>query len=60
MPPFKGDWDMKQTGITAIAHPADLEVATTHGVFILQDIEEISRKYKEGACVDVSESGCPL
>lgn len=41
----RGDWDMKQVGITAIAHPASIDVATTHGVFILQDMESVAAKY---------------
>ncbi len=45
---FSGDWDMKQVGITAIAHPASIDVATTHGVFILQDMESVAAKYSRG------------
>lgn len=37
---------MKQPGITAIAHPASLEVATTHGVFVLEDMNGIVDKYR--------------
>ena len=44
---------MKQAGITAIAHPADIEVATTHGVFVLQNIQEVATKYAGGGCVHV-------
>ena len=43
-----GEWDMKQPGITALAHPLDTEVATRHGVFVFDDIKEIRRKYREG------------
>lgn len=42
-----GDWDVKQPGITAIAHPASLEVATTHGVFVLQGMEDIVERYRK-------------
>ena len=45
---LSGDWDMKREGITAIAHPASIDVATTHGVFVLQDVEEIAAKYAQG------------
>lgn len=45
---MSGDWDMKQVGITAIAHRASIEVATTHGVFVLSDMEEIAAKYAQG------------
>ena len=38
---------MKQPGITAIAHPASLKVATTHGVFVLQEMEEIVQRYRK-------------
>ena len=44
---FVGDWDVKQPGITAIAHPASLEVATTHGVFVLQEMENIVQTYRK-------------
>ncbi len=47
---------MKQPGITAIAHPAGLEVATTHGVFVLDQIEKILDKYKEGVVITVEVS----
>jgi len=38
---------VKQPGITAIAHPASLEVATTHGVFVLQEMEDIVQTYRK-------------
>ena len=40
-----GDWDMKGPGVTAIAHPASLETATTHGVFVLEGVKEIAERY---------------
>lgn len=43
-----GEWDMKQPGITALAHPLDPKVATRHGVFVFEDIEEIRKRYREG------------
>lgn len=39
---------MKQPGITALAHPLDTKVATRHGVFVFEDIEEIRKRYREG------------
>ena len=45
---LSGDWDMQRPGVTAIAHPASLEIATTHGVFILDKVDEIITKYKQG------------
>lgn len=39
---------MKQPGFTAIAHPASLETAVTHGVFVLEKMEEIAKKYAHG------------
>ena len=38
---------MKQPGITAIAHPANTDVATTHGVFVLENLQNILKKYQE-------------
>ena len=43
-----GEWDMKQPGIIALAHPLDTQVATRHGVFVFEDIEEIRKRYREG------------
>ena len=43
-----GDWDMKQPGVTALAHPLDTKVASRHGVFVFENIEEIRRRYREG------------
>ena len=43
-----GEWDMKRPGISAIAHPSSLKTATTHGVFVLEDVGGIWSKYKEG------------
>ncbi len=43
---------MRQPGITAIAHPADLETATTHGVFVLQGMEDIVQTYRKSELVD--------
>ena len=39
---------MKQPGITALAHPLDTKVATRHGVFVFDDVDEIRRIYREG------------
>ena len=39
---------MRGPGITAIAHPASVDVATTHGVFILQDMEGVVAQYAKG------------
>ena len=39
---------MKHPGITALAHPLDPKVATRHGVFVFEDVDEIRRKYREG------------
>lgn len=39
---------MKLSGITALAHPLDPKTATRHGVFVLEDIDMIRRKYKKG------------
>ena len=39
---------MKHPGITAIAHPASFEVANTHGVFIVDQVQQLIEKYKQG------------
>lgn len=41
---------MKRPGITALAHPLDPEVATRHGVFVFESIDDIRRKYIQGDC----------
>ena len=38
---------MKEAGITALDHPATIDVATTHGVFLLQDPQAIAEQYKQ-------------
>ena len=43
-----GEWDMKLSGIVALAHPLHPEIATRHGVFVLEDVDMIRRKYKKG------------
>ena len=43
---------MQQPGVTAIAHPSSLETATTHGVFVLDKVDDIVTKYKQGVCLD--------
>ena len=50
LPPLQssaGKWDMKQPGITAIAHPISLDMATSHGVFVLDGIEKLVEKYRQ-------------
>ena len=40
------DWDMNddfqfsQTGFTALAHPSPIKVGTTHGVYVLRDVDK--------------------
>lgn len=45
---LKGDWDMKKPGISAIGHPADIDTASTHGVFVIDQVKEVLEKYKQG------------
>lgn len=42
-----GEWDLRQAGVTAIAHPASMEVATTHGVFVLEGVKDVIDRYRK-------------
>lgn len=43
-----GEWDFKGTGFTAIAHPAPVNLAKNHGVFVLEDMISSWKTYKKG------------
>ncbi|XP_064404447.1 fucose-1-phosphate guanylyltransferase-like [Halichondria panicea] len=42
-----GDWNMREPGVTAIAHPAPLDLCTNHGVFVFKDVNEVWDKYNK-------------
>lgn len=39
---------MKGPGVTAIAHPAPLDLCTNHGVFVFKDVNSIRKRYDDG------------
>ena len=39
---------MKQPGVTAIAHPAPLDLCTNHGVFVFKDVNSIRKRFDDG------------
>lgn len=43
-----GEWDFKGPGFTAIAHPAPVDLAKNHGVFVLEDMMSPWKSYKKG------------
>ncbi len=46
-----GDWNMREPGVTAIAHPAPLDLCTNHGVFVFKDVNEVCDKYNKGTLI---------
>ena len=49
--PSAGDWDMRRPGVTAVAHPASMGVATNHGVFVVEGINALFERYKQSELV---------
>ena len=49
--PYTGEWSFTEPGFTGIAIVAEAQMGTTHGVYVLEDPEGISRKYKEGGII---------
>ena len=49
--PSTGDWNMREPGVTAIAHPAPLDLCTNHGVFVFKDVNKVWDKYNKGTIV---------
>jgi len=45
---LSGEWSFTEPGITAIGHPAPLEVARNHGVYLLEEGEALRQKYMKG------------
>jgi fucose-1-phosphate guanylyltransferase len=43
----EGEWDFEGPGFTAIAHPASVNLAKNHGVFILKDMKGPWEGYKK-------------
>ena len=43
-----GEWNFKGPGFTAIAHPAPVNLAKNHGVFVLEDMISPWKTYKKG------------
>ncbi len=42
---------MREPGVTAIAHPAPLDLCTNHGVFVFKDVNEVCDKYNKGTLI---------
>lgn len=42
-----GEWDFTAPGFTAIAHPAPVDIGTTHGVFLLDDSQSVWDKFQQ-------------
>lgn len=40
-----GEWGFTEPGITAVGHPASLNLATNHGVYVLEDVSGTWQKY---------------
>lgn len=53
-----GEWDFKGPGFTAIAHPAPVNLAKNHGVFVLEDMISSWKTYKKGKVFCVSTLYC--
>ena len=43
-----GEWNFTAPGFTAIAHPAPVDIGTTHGVFLLDDSQSVWEKFQQG------------
>ena len=43
-----GEWSFSEPGFTAIGHPSSLEIARTHGVYVLDDVTATREKYLKG------------
>lgn len=48
-----GEWDFTAPGFTAIAHPAPVDIGTTHGVFLLDDSQSVWDKFQQGVLTRV-------
>eukprot|EP00731_Ephydatia_muelleri_P031181 Em0022g695a len=42
-----GEWNFTAPGFTAIAHPAPVDIGTTHGVFLLDDSQSVWEKFQQ-------------
>lgn len=40
---LQGDgWNFNSPGFTSLAHPSPIEIGTTHGVHVLENLEEVT------------------
>ena len=46
-----GEWSFKEAGFTAIGSPESIETGTTHGVYVLDDMDALRSKYEKGTYV---------
>lgn len=44
---LQGDgWNFNNPGFTSLAHPSPIEIGTTHGVHVLENLEEFAKNFK--------------
>ena len=49
----KLNWDFKQDGFTALAHPSTLNIGTGHGVYVLAENGKESKTVEQRVCLEV-------
>ena len=43
-----GEWSFKEKGFTAIGSPESIQIGTTHGVYVPENMDDLRRSYKKG------------